>query len=45
MMFIVLVSIVLHGVTVTPVMRFLDWRQRTGHTAREMAAAAAPARK
>jgi sodium/hydrogen antiporter len=34
--FIILVSIVLHGVTVTPVMRYLDWRQRTGRTLAEM---------
>jgi sodium/hydrogen antiporter len=33
--FIILVSIVLHGVTVTPVMRYLDWRQRTGRTSAE----------
>lgn len=33
--FIVLVSILLHGATVTPVMRYLDWRQRRGITQRE----------
>lgn len=31
----VLISIVLHGVTVTPVMRFIDRRRRRGITARE----------
>jgi sodium/hydrogen antiporter len=30
--FIVLVSILLHGATVTPVMHYLDWRQTRGHT-------------
>lgn len=33
--FIVLVSIVLHGITVTPAMRYLDWRQKHGITDRE----------
>jgi NhaP-type Na+/H+ or K+/H+ antiporter len=33
--FIVLVSILLHGATVTPVMRYLDWRQTRGHMQRE----------
>lgn len=33
--FIVLMSIILHGVTVTPVMRYLDWRQQTGRTSAE----------
>lgn len=37
--FVVLVSIILHGATVTPVMRYLDWRQRAGHLDRETAAA------
>ena len=29
--FIVLVSILLHGATITPVMHYLDWRQTRGH--------------
>jgi len=33
--FIVLISILLHGATVTPVMRYLDWRQTRGHSRRE----------
>ncbi|HEY8564573.1 MAG TPA: cation:proton antiporter [Beijerinckiaceae bacterium] len=33
--FIVLVSIVLHGATVTPAMRYIDWRQKRGITERE----------
>jgi NhaP-type Na+/H+ or K+/H+ antiporter len=33
--FIVLVSILLHGATVTPVMRYVDWRQKRGITRRE----------
>src|SRR3954469_24053172 len=33
--FIVLASILLHGATVTPVMRYLDWRQTQGHMQRE----------
>ena len=36
--FIVLVSVLLHGATVTPVMRYLDWRQKGGHAQREAAA-------
>ncbi len=35
--FIVLVSILLHGATVTPAMRYLDWRQKRGVTQRETA--------
>ena len=35
--FIVLVSIMLHGATVSPVMRYLDWRQKRGVTQRESA--------
>lgn len=35
--FIVLVSILLHGATVTPVMRYLDLRQKRGVTQREAA--------
>ncbi len=35
--FIILVSILLHGATVTPVMRYLDWRQKRGVTQREAA--------
>jgi NhaP-type Na+/H+ or K+/H+ antiporter len=35
--FIVLVSIMLHGATVSPVMRYLDWRQKKGVTQREAA--------
>ncbi|HYF54343.1 MAG TPA: cation:proton antiporter [Salinarimonas sp.] len=33
--FIVLVSICLHGATVSPVMRYIDWRQKRGITRRE----------
>lgn len=33
--FIVAVSIFLHGSTVTPAMRYIDWRKERGHTARE----------
>lgn len=33
--FIILCSILLHGATVTPVMRYIDWRERRGHTQRE----------
>jgi len=36
--FVVLVSVLLHGATVTPVMRYLDWRQKKGLTQREAAA-------
>lgn len=43
--FVVLVSITLHGATVTPVMRYLDWRQRLGHTERETVAAEGSARE
>ncbi|KAA2237784.1 cation:proton antiporter [Salinarimonas soli] len=35
--FIVLVSIMLHGATVSPVMRYLDWRRKKGVTRREAA--------
>ena len=35
--FIVLVSIMLHGATVSPVMRYLDWRQKRGVSQREVA--------
>ncbi len=35
MAFIVLVSILLHGATVTPIMRYLDRRQVSGITGRE----------
>ena len=43
--FIVLVSILLHGATVTPVMRYLDWRQKRGHMQRETAALAQQAQR
>jgi NhaP-type Na+/H+ or K+/H+ antiporter len=43
--FIVLVSILLHGATVTPVMRYLDWRQTRGHMQRETAALAQQAQR
>jgi len=43
MAFVILVSVVLHGATVTPVMRYLDRRHRKGITAREAKALSATA--